>query len=213
MPSSSSAPVARSTRPAHALRNAAVLLTAMVTMLLSLLTAAPALAHDDLASSNPPAGGTVDVLPATVELMFSEVPSGIGAEVQVLDDAGTDWAEGAPQIVNASAQQAVRPGAPAGEYTVNWRVVSSDSHPIEGSFTFTAASGAAAAPGVATAPGEAAAPDAATTGLPLETAEAESPDTETAGVSDFPWSIIVMIAVLLALAVGLGITARKRLSR
>ncbi|MBG6183460.1 methionine-rich copper-binding protein CopC [Arthrobacter sp. CAN_A214] len=202
MPLMSFPPVARSIRPAPALRNAALVLSAMVAMLLSLLTAAPALAHDELSSSNPPAGGAVDVLPATVELMFSQVPSGIGAEVQILDDSGTDWAEGAPRIVNASAQQAVRQGAPGGEYTVNWRVVSSDSHPIEGSFTFTAASGAAAA-----------VPDAATTGVPLETAEADSPDTEVAGVSDFPWSIIVMIAVLLALAVGLGITARRRLSR
>ncbi|MBG6217830.1 methionine-rich copper-binding protein CopC [Arthrobacter sp. CAN_A6] len=213
MPLMSFPPVARSIRPTPALRNAALVLAAMAAMLLSLLTAAPASAHDELSGSNPPAGGAVDVLPATVELMFSQVPSGIGAEMQILDDSGTDWAEGAPQIVNASAQQAVRPGAPAGEYTVNWRVVSSDSHPIEGSFTFTAASGAAAAAPGAAEPDEAVAPDAATTGVPLETAEADAPDTEAAGVSDFPWSIIVMIAVLLALAVGLGITARRRLSR
>ncbi|WP_081747477.1 copper resistance CopC family protein [Arthrobacter sp. Br18] len=199
MPAQFPAPVARSSTPT-ALRHAALVLAALVAALMLLLTAAaPASAHDELSSSNPPAGGEVDAMPATVELLFSQVPSGLGAEVQVLDAAGTDWAEGAPQIVDASAQQAVRSGAPAGDYTVNWRVVSSDSHPIEGTFSFTAASGAASVP------------DAATTAGPIETPEAQAPDTEAAGVSDFPWSILVMIAVLVALAVGLGITARKRL--
>lgn len=206
----SSAPVARHARATPALRNTALVLAGLAAVLMSLFTtAAPALAHDELSSSNPPAGGTVETMPATVELIFSEVPSGLGAEVQILDDAGTNWAEGEPQIMNASAQQAVRAGAPAGEYTVNWRVVSSDSHPIEGTFAFTTGSGAAAVPDAATP----AAPDAAATAVPLQTPDTESPDTEAAGISDFPWSIIVMIAVLLALAVGLGVTARRRLRR
>ena len=41
--------------------------------------------------------------------------------------------------------QPVRPETPGVEYTVIWRVVSSDGHPIEGTFGFTAQSGGAGA--------------------------------------------------------------------
>ncbi len=163
------------------------------------LAAGPALAHDELSSSNPADNATLSAVPATVELTFSSVPSGIGATVQVLDAQGEDWADGPVRIVDNTAVQAVRAGAPAGAYTVNWRVVSSDSHPIEGVLEFSADAGAAAEP------------DAAGTAVPIAPGEDDEETAQTAGVSDFPWSIIVMIAVLLALAVALGVTARKRL--
>ena len=41
-------------------------------------------------------------------------------------------------IVDNHVTQDVKPDAPSGKYTVVWRVVSSDGHPIEGTFTFTA---------------------------------------------------------------------------
>lgn len=160
---------------------------------------AAAHAHDELTGSDPAAGATVDVLPPSLELNFSNVPSGIGAQVQVMDASGTDWADGAVEIVDRTAVQPLRIGAPAGEYTVNWRVVSADSHPIEGSFAFT------------TREGSTTQLDAATTAEPLDTVEDATAETQAAGISDFPWSIVLMIAVLVAIAVGLAITARKRL--
>lgn len=163
------------------------------------LAAGPASAHDELSSSNPAANAALSAVPPTVELTFSSVPSGIGATVQVLDGAGEDWADGPARIIDNRAVQAVRAGAPAGAYTVNWRVVSSDSHPIEGVLEFSADAGASAAP------------DAAGTAVPIEPVEDSGEAAPTAGVSDFPWSIIAMIVVLLALAAALGLTARKRL--
>jgi hypothetical protein len=52
---------------------------------------------------------------------------------------------GPAQLPNHVAQ-AVKAGGPAGRYTVTWRVVSSDSHPIEGRFTFTVTGTAGASP-------------------------------------------------------------------
>jgi methionine-rich copper-binding protein CopC len=156
-------------------------------------------AHDELTGTTPAEGADVDVLPPSLELAFSNVPSGIGAQVQVLDESGTDWADGPVEIVDRTATQGLRPGAPAGEYTVNWRVVSSDSHPIEGTFAFT------------TLQGSTTVPDSATTTGPIETQDDPTNETQTAGVSDFPWSIVLMIAALVAIAVALAITARKRL--
>jgi methionine-rich copper-binding protein CopC len=181
-------------------RTAAPLAAAALALLILLgLAAGPASAHDELSGSNPADNATVSVVPETVELTFSSVPSGIGAQVEVLDGDGGNWAQGPVKIVDNTAVQALRPGAPAGAYTVNWRVVSSDSHPIEGVLKFMAEAKGAAAP------------DAAGTAVPLAPAETDEGTTRSAGAGDFPWSIAVMVIVLLALAATLGVTARKRL--
>ncbi|MBG6225045.1 methionine-rich copper-binding protein CopC [Arthrobacter sp. CAN_A2] len=175
---------------------AALVPAVLLTLAMLLGAGGAATAHDELTGSNPAEGATVDVLPPSLELGFTSVPSGIGAQIQVLDESGADWADGPAEIVDRSATQPLRPGAPAGEYTVNWRVVSADSHPIEGSFAFTTQEGGATAP------------DTASTAGPLDV---QDDQTQQAGVSDFPWSIVLMIAALVAIAVALAVTARKRL--
>ena len=194
--------------PARPARRTAAPFAALALALLILLglAAGPASAHDELSGSNPADNATVGVVPQSVELTFSSVPSGIGAQVEVLDDAGENWAEGPVKIIDDTALQALRPGAPAGAYTVNWRVVSSDSHPIEGVLKFTAETQAAGVP------------DAAGTAVPIAPAESDEAGsdeglTQSAGAGGFPWSITLMIVVLLALAVTLGVTARKRLGQ
>ena len=166
-----------------------------------LVTAGPASAHDAAESSSPADGATVATAPAKVSITFNNTPLGLGSEVKVTDAAGTDWADGKVEIVDNVASQKLREGAPAGKYTVVWRVVSSDSHPIEGTFAFTA-TGAAA--GAATGP-------VATVGTPQpgETrATGPAPDSS----EPFPWSIVVFAAVALGLLVTLGVLARRRLS-
>lgn len=184
----------------------AVLLAGALLMALTLVLgfAGGASAHDELSSSNPEDGATLEQVPEAVELTFNNVPATIGSEIQVLDESGADWAEGDVSIVDTVATQTLRAGAPAGSYTVNWRVVSSDSHPIEGTFGFVASDGAAAAE----------TPDAAGTAGPIETGEAEAaeqePASDTGGIS---WAVILMIAVLVALAIVLALGARRRLKQ
>lgn len=192
-----SAGVAARRRPASTI---GVLLAAVLLALTALLAGGGAAdAHDELVGTEPAADSTVEVLPPSIELTYSNIPSGIGAQVQVLDDAGTDWAEGPVEFVNRTASQAIRTDAPAGEYTVNWRVVSSDSHPIEGTFTLTAQQGSTTAP------------DTLGTGSAVDAEEPMADAEPTAGVSDFPWSIVVMIGVLVVIVVVLALTARRRL--
>ena len=96
-------------------------------------------------STSPAAGATVPTPPASVSLTLSNHPLALGTQIKVNDAAGTNWADGAVEIVDNVASQKLKTGAPAGAYTVQWRVASSDGHPIEGTFTFTAAAGATAA--------------------------------------------------------------------
>ncbi|MHC6229901.1 copper resistance CopC family protein [Arthrobacter sp. MMS24-T111] len=107
----------------------------------SVVLAAPAQAHDVLESSDPANGSSVPAVPSRIGLTFDHTPMGIGSVIQVQDGTGTDQADGAVTIVDNHVTQAVKAGAPAGKYTVIWRVASSDGHPIEGTFTFTAGSG------------------------------------------------------------------------
>lgn len=177
------------------------LLAALAATVFLMLPAAAAQAHDVLESTAPADGATVTTAPRQVELVFSNTPIALGSEVIVKDGAGTNQAEGPVSIVNNHVTQVLKAGASAGPYTVQWRVVSSDSHPIEGSFTFTAG-----APGTGGA-GASAAAAAGTSGTP--TAEAAGN-----GTSAVPPVVLVAAGVAaLVLVVLLVAVTRRRLNR
>ena len=189
-------------------------LTALVAFLMGafLLGAGPASAHDSLESTSPAAGATVPAPPGTVSLTLSERPLALGTQIKVNDAAGTNWSDGAVQIVDNVASQKLKAGAPAGPYTVQWRVASSDGHPIEGSFTFTAAAGAggAATAGTAsgTAPASGTVPTLGTAPPGSTVAPTPAPDAS----QPFPWSIVVFVAVAVGILVALALSAKRRLN-
>ncbi|MBO9705010.1 MAG: copper resistance protein CopC, partial [Arthrobacter sp.] len=113
------------------------------------------------------------------------------------DASGTNWAEGGVDILDNVVTQKLKPGAPAGTYTVQWRVVSSDSHPIENTFSYVVTTGSAA-----TAPG-------ASTAEPLQT-KTEAPQQQ-ADAEPFPVMIVVFGVVAVILLVIVGVLARRKL--
>jgi methionine-rich copper-binding protein CopC len=170
---------------------------------------APASAHDSAESSSPAQGATVATPPEQVSVTFSNDPLGIGAQFSVKDSTGAEWADGAVGIVDNVASQKLKAGAPAGQYTVTWRVVSSDSHPIEGTFGFTAAAAAAgASPSDASTTAPAGVPTMGTAQpgtivTPVPAADASEP---------FPWSLVIFASVAVGLLVAIGVLARRRLT-
>lgn len=177
-----------------------------------LFSAAPASAHDVAESTAPANGATVAEVPASVSITFNNRPLAIGSGVTVTA-GGENWADGPVEIIDSQAVQKLRPGAPAGEYTVVWRVVSSDSHPIEGTFKFTATAGSTtAASGTA-----AASPSGSATSAAVPSVGSAPPGTgSSAPAADasqpFPWSIVVIAAVAVALVIFLAVTARRKLA-
>ena len=170
--------------------------------------AGPAAAHDAAESSSPAQGASLPAPPEQVSVAFNNTPLGIGASFSIKDASGTEWADGQVRIVDNMASQKLRPGAPAGAYTVSWRVVSSDSHPIEGTFGFTAAA-AAAGTAPATGPTAAATVPGMGTAEPGATAE---PSVPAGSGEPFQWSIVVFAAVAVGLLVALAFIAKRRLS-
>lgn len=132
------------------------------------LGAAPAYAHDELKSSNPADGATVATPPSQVVLTFEEPPVALGAQVVVTGPDGP-VSSGSPRLVGDDVVSDLQPQAPAGRYSVAWRVTSDDGHPVSGTLAFTAQ---AAATG--TSPSAAAStPAAAATPAPAEPARRE----------------------------------------
>lgn len=181
-----------------------------------LLGAVPASAHDAAESSSPVQGATVPTPPEQVSITFNNNPLALGSQVRVNDAAGTNWAEGDVEIVDNVASQKLKEGAPAGLFTVVWRVVSSDSHPIEGTFTFTATSAAtgALAPGsgsttAATSPP--ATPGAVPTLGTAEPGMTPAPEIVADSSEPFPWSLVIFASVAVGLLVTLAVLARRRL--
>jgi methionine-rich copper-binding protein CopC len=171
-------------------RTSVAVLTAITLALGTVLaTALPASAHDDLLSSTPESGATVDVLPAQLVLTFSAelLSDGSSTVVEVTDAAGTAVTDAAPVVDGSTVTQSLA-GTSTGAIRVLWRVVSSDGHPISGELGFEVA--ATPAPAETT---PAASPTASATSEPLATASPEPTVTtvaapaESSGADPLPW--------------------------
>ncbi len=99
--------------------------------------ASPALGHDVLVGTDPPDGAVLDAAPPAVVLTFSAQQAGVGAEVVVTGPDGASWSDGAAVVDGAVVTQPLASGMPAGAYTVAWRSVADDGHPVTGAFGFT----------------------------------------------------------------------------
>ncbi|MEV0192471.1 FixH family protein [Kitasatospora purpeofusca] len=107
---------------------------------LLLAGAGPASAHAALQSTDPAQSAVLPVAPQTVTLTFSEAVSLSSDSVRVLDPAGRAVDSGSPAHADGkdnTARVGLGSGLANGTYTVAWRAVSEDSHPIGGAFTFS----------------------------------------------------------------------------
>ena len=147
----------------------------------ALATAPAALAHDELVSSTPAAGERLEVAPAELELTFSSALMDLGNQIQVLDAGGRNWAESAPVLNRETLVQPLPVDMPDGEYSVRWRAVSSDGHPITGSFEFLVGADAVAGSAATAQPSEASdAPAAGASEGAKETGTADASDAADA---------------------------------
>jgi copper transport protein len=113
--------------------------------------AAPASAHAVLLGSDPPAGSVLTGAPDAVVLTFSEPVRQITGRIQVIGPDGSRVDTGRPRFDGAVVTIPLVAG-PQGTYLVSYRVVSADSHPVAGGYTYSV--GVASAP-----PGQDAAAD------------------------------------------------------
>ena len=183
-----------------------LLMATVLAVAAAALTAAPAWAHTRLVSSTPAQGQPAEA-PAQVVLVFSDpVQAGLSA-LSVRDDDGVEHVAGspAPGGDDASVAQALRAPLEPGTYTVAYRVLAGDGHPVTGSFEITTVASSTTAPAAPTAAPTAAAPTPVPT--TATTTEALSP---TAGSSeDEGLPVLPLVVGGLVVAGAGGLLARR----
>lgn len=123
-------------------------LTAMLIGVVSVAAAAPASAHTSLRGASPTDGATVGP-PNQIVLTYSD-PIRF-TQVLVTDSTGRQYQSGRPVNVDNTVTENVSRTMPDGRYTVAWRVVAPDGHPVEGTYQFTVTGSGATAPAAAPA--------------------------------------------------------------
>ncbi|MBE1532721.1 copper resistance CopC family protein [Actinomadura algeriensis] len=167
-------------------------LAAVLTLAAALTFAAPASAHTALTGSNPEADATV-APPSEIVLEFAD-PVTL-PQVVVTDESDARHELGKPVAVDNDVTQALKAPLPNGAYTVGWRAVSPDGHPISGTFEFTVEGAAPSAPSSPADPSAAApAPAPSTASSPASSSESEGTSAS--------WLWVGLGALVVALAVG-----------
>lgn len=100
--------------------------------------AGPASAHAALTGSDPAQGVVADKAPTQVSLTFSEKVALNDDSLRVLDPKGKPVQTGSPANVSGTTYTVrLKSGLADGTYTVTYQVVSADSHPVAGAYTFS----------------------------------------------------------------------------
>ncbi len=99
------------------------------------LGAGPASAHSKKEATEPADGAVIDAAPETIAMTF-DMPLRV-TMITLTDAAGTEH-----PLTRSDDMQAVRdfralpPVLAAGDYTVKWRGLANDGHPMQGEFSF-----------------------------------------------------------------------------
>ena len=211
------------------------LLALVGALLLAALIAvpAPALAHDTLLSTDPEGGASLETSPEEVTFTFSDDILDVSPLVRITDEGGEQVAEIVPTIEGPTATATLEEPLPAGTYDIQWRVVSGDGHPIEGTLTLTveqdpagsegatteegatAEEGAAASDGGGESAAESSSEQPADSGEqePQEATDAEpaqSAETEEGGGLSLPLLLGILAVIVVAVVVAGVVIMRRR---
>ncbi|MEU5631457.1 copper resistance CopC/CopD family protein [Streptomyces rishiriensis] len=139
-----------------------MLLGSVLTLLL--LGGGPASAHAALRGADPVDGSVVKTAPRSITLAFTESVGLLDDSFRVFDPDNQRLRIGKPEHADGRADTArvtLPGGLGTGTFTVAWRVVSADSHPIAGALTFSVGKPSAVPPALPSTSVE----DPATSGL------------------------------------------------
>jgi copper transport protein len=129
------------------LSGALLLLGVLLGVLVDVGTARPAAAHATVVTTTPADSARLDFAPAEVVIEFDE-PVSLGAGyARVLDGEGERVDTGAAEVRGSTLTVPLRDQLPDAGYVVTYRVVSADSHPVSGAFSFAVGEGELVAAG------------------------------------------------------------------
>jgi methionine-rich copper-binding protein CopC len=182
-----------------------------VLALTALAGTAPAQAHDALASTSPADGQTITINPGKVSITLTNAPeTGVPGSntIKVIAPDGHTASSGDISVDGATVSIAADVDHP-GKHTVQWRAVSADGHPIEGSFTFTyAAEGETHSEAATPATSAASAPATTAAETPAPETQASAPASSQTQ-DNTGWFIGIGAVLLVLVAVGAYLIGRR----
>ena len=162
------------------------------------LGAGPASAHDQFVGADPAPGSTLTTAPVQVVVHFEEPPGHLGYALVVTDPVGASVTSGEPTLSASDLAVGLAPLVHDGVYTVAYRIVADDGHPLTGSFTWTLAGSAAAAT------------SASATASASATSSASSASGSSATVTSGPLGLWVAAGLAVVVAAGAAVVVRRR---
>jgi methionine-rich copper-binding protein CopC len=113
----------------------------MVALLVALAVCSavpPALAHAQLLASNPAVGSSTKAFPKLITLTFDDdlVDLPGGNQIVVVDPKKKPVQQGETVLEGSRISVKLRPSKRYGKYTVTYRVISADGHPVTAQFPF-----------------------------------------------------------------------------
>ncbi|WP_341718729.1 copper resistance protein CopC [Micromonospora sp. FIMYZ51] len=175
--------------------------------------ASPAYAHNVLRKATPAQDAELDTAPKKVTLEFMQKLNPKFTTITLSDADKQPVATSEPEVSGTKGTITIDGTLDNGVYTVAYRVVSLDGHPVQGSYTFTVAdptATAAPSPSASPQPSEPAeTTPAAPTTAPTSAAAASPAAGESSGGSGLLVALLAGGLVLVALAVG-AIFLRRR---
>ncbi|MEV6519325.1 copper resistance CopC family protein [Micromonospora chalcea] len=196
-------------------RTVPALLAALFTAALLLVPATPAAAHNSLQEATPARDARLTTAPTQVTLRFMQRLNPGFTTITLRDAAERPVPASAPAVDGATGTVTIEEPLGNGTYTVAYRVVSRDGHPVQGSYRFTVADPAAPPAAVpsptadASADTSAPAPADASAGADASPASADA----SAGADDgLPVGLLVggAVAAVAAAAVVALLLRRRR---
>lgn len=170
-----------------------------------LLGAGTAFAHDVLTASDPANGSSVATGPSKVTLTFDLPVKEYFSTITVLGPDGNHYEAGPSAVDGNTVSAPVQPLGPAGAYTVGYRIVSDDGHPVSGSIRFTLTQ-AGPGHGVPAAESVGSSAEAAAPVPGQDSGTGGSSGEGSGGIPAWPWIAggVLLVAAGAAIALRLG---------
>ncbi|TVY06895.1 copper resistance CopC/CopD family protein [Paenibacillus cremeus] len=107
-------------------------------LLLSLIIPAPCFAHASLINAAPAANSTLPSSPPNIELTFNERLEKVEYYIKVLNKTGTSVTSNEAQFNEDQTRlELALPQLPDGTYTVSYKIISADGHPVRDSYVIS----------------------------------------------------------------------------
>ncbi len=124
------------------------LVCAVLAAVFGLLFASPAAAHAELVATNPANGAQLAEAPDEIEMTFTESVDVLDDGFRLVDSVGATVPTAEPVADGHTISWPMPADLPDGPYTVTWKLVSSDGHPVAGAFSFGVGTAAASVLGI-----------------------------------------------------------------